>query len=105
MVIPGVVVTPLAQRYFYITEAAVALDPPLVIPADQFTDDDGTPATQLMDVTDSGYSNLFINGVIQEGRIYDVGSNALTIHSPGDVLLAGTPVILQVIQLDAQVVI
>lgn len=103
--LPGVVVTPNVMRYFYTTDTLVALDPPLVIPANQFTDDNGNAVTEWMEITSSGYSNLYINGMMQEGRIFSVTPDRLTLFSPGDVLLAGTPVILQVFQFSAQVVV
>lgn len=98
-------VTPDVMRYFYTTDALVALDPPLIIPANQFTDDNGNAVSEIMEITPSGYSNLYINGMMQEGRIFSVTPEALTLYSPGDVLLEGTPVILQVFQFNAQVVV
>lgn len=101
--IPQIVVLPMLERYFYTTAAPVPLDPPLVINAGQFTDNSGVPVTSIMDVTPSGYSRLYINGIVQEAAIYSVTSTALTISSPGDLLQAGTPVLLEVLRFDAAV--
>ncbi|GIO93700.1 MULTISPECIES: DUF4183 domain-containing protein [Paenibacillus] len=105
VILPGVVVTPDVMRYFYTTDALVALDPPLIIPANQFTDDNGNAVSEIMEISQSGYANLYINGMMQEGRIFSVTPEALTLYSPGDVLLEGTPVILQVFQFNAEVVV
>lgn len=102
-IIPQIVVQPILERYFYITTASVSLDQPFVISADQFTDDSGAPVTSIMEVTPNGYSRLYINGIVQVNYIYSVSSEALTITSPGDFLLAGTPVLLEVLRFNAAV--
>ena len=82
----------------------VNLDAPFVISAGQFTDDDGNHTFQSISVGQNTSSTVYINGMIQEGRIHTITSEALTLYSPGDVLLAGTPILLEVLYLTAQVV-
>jgi hypothetical protein len=82
----------------------VNLDAPFVISDQQFTDDDGNPTFQSIEVGPNSSSTVYINGMIQEGRIYTLTPEALTLYSPGDVLLAGTPILLEVLYLTVQVV-
>ncbi|MGG4102595.1 DUF4183 domain-containing protein [Paenibacillus lautus] len=81
----------------------VNLDVPFVIPVQQFTDDDGNHTFQSIEVGPNTTSTVYINGMIQEGRIYTLTPGALTLYSPGDVLLAGTPILLEVLYLTVQV--
>lgn len=103
VIIPSILVLPSVQRFFYKADSDIELDPPLVITADQFTDDDGETPESLTDSGPNSYNSLYINGMIQEGRIYEVSSQALTIHSPGDYIYAGTPIILEVLRFTAQI--
>lgn len=104
MIVPEIIVLPTTLRYFYVLMSEVNLDAPFVISADQFTDDDGNPASQSIPVGPNTSSTVYINGMIQEGRIYTLTPEALTLYSPGDVLLAGTPILLEVLYLTVQVV-
>ncbi|GIO96588.1 hypothetical protein J14TS5_16740 [Paenibacillus lautus] len=104
MIIPEIRVLPTMIRYFYVLMSEVSLDTPLVISADQFTDDDGNHTFLNIEVGPNSSSTLYINGMIQEGRIYTLTPETLTLYSPGDVLLAGTPIQLEVLYLTVQVV-
>lgn len=102
--VPEIIVLPTTLRYFYVLMSEVNLDAPFVISADQFTDDDGNPTFQSIAVGPNTSSTVYINGMIQEGRIYTITPEALTLHSPGDMLLAGTPILLEILYLTVQVV-
>ncbi|MGW8919318.1 DUF4183 domain-containing protein, partial [Paenibacillus lautus] len=104
VIVPEINVLPTTLRYFYVLMSEVNLDDPFVISAGQFTDDDGNQAFQSIMVGPNSSSTVYINGMIQEGRIYTITSEALTLYSPGDVLLAGTPILLEVLYLTVQVV-
>ncbi|WP_367398306.1 DUF4183 domain-containing protein [Paenibacillus lautus] len=104
MIIPEIEVLPTMIRYFYVLMSEVNLDAPFVISADQFTDDDGNHTFQSIAVGPNTSSTVYINGMIQEGRIYTLTPVALTLHSPGDMLLAGTPILLEILYLTVQVV-
>ncbi|UNK16484.1 DUF4183 domain-containing protein [Paenibacillus sp. N3/727] len=104
MIIPSIFILPDVQRFFYELDSDIVLDAPLVINADQFTDDNGNAAVSLTDSGPNSYTNLFINGMIQEGRIYKVNSQAMIIESPGDYIHAGTPIILETHRFTAQIV-
>ncbi|MCV4231884.1 DUF4183 domain-containing protein [Virgibacillus sp. LDC1] len=103
VIVPEIMVLPTTLRYFYVLMSEVSLDAPFAISAQQFTDDDGNPF-QSIEVGPNTSSTVYINGMIQEGRIYTLSSEALTLFSPGDVLLAGTPILLEVLYLTVQVV-
>ncbi|WP_411551703.1 DUF4183 domain-containing protein [Paenibacillus lautus] len=104
VIVPEINVLPTTLRYFYVLMSEVNLDDPFVISAGQFTDDDGNQAFQSIMVGPNSSSTVYINGMIQEGRIYTITPEALTLYSPGDVLLAGTPILLEVLYLTVQVV-
>lgn len=104
VLIPDIFILPNVQRYFYATDMNIILDSPLVIIANEFTNDAGEIVSSLLNVRLNSYSNLYINGMLQEGRIYSVNSQNLVIHSPGDTILAGTPIILENVSFKAQVV-
>lgn len=104
VIMPEIRVLPTTLRYFYQTTAEVNLDAPFIITADQFTDDNGNHSFQSLEVGPNSSSTLYINGMIQEGRIYTLTPEALTLYSPGDVLQLGTPILLEVLYLTVQVV-
>ncbi len=104
VIVPEIIVLPTTLRYFYVLMSEVNLDAPFVISAEQFTDDDGNQNFQNIEVGPNSSSTVYINGMIQEGRIYTLTPDALTLYSPGDVLLAGTPILLEVLYLTVQVV-
>ncbi|WP_258394507.1 DUF4183 domain-containing protein [Paenibacillus sp. MDMC362] len=103
VIVPEIVVLPTTLRYFYVLMSEVNLDAPFIISADQFTDDDGNHTFQSIAVGPNTSSTVYINGMIQEGRIYTITPGSLTLYSPGDVLLSGTPILLEVLYLTVQV--
>lgn len=104
VIVPEIIVIPTTLRYFYVLMSEVNLDVPFVKPVQQFTDDDGNHTFQSIEVGPNTTSTVYINGMIQEGRIYTLTPGALTLYSPCDVLLAGTPILLEVLYLTVQVV-
>jgi len=104
VIMPEIRVLPTTLRYFYQTTAEVSLDAPFIITADQFTDDNGNHSFQSLEIGPNSSSTLYINGMIQEGRIYTLTTEALTLYSPGDVLQVGTPILLEILYLTVQVV-
>lgn len=71
--------------------------------ANQFVNDAGDPASQFTDYGQNGYYNLFINAVMQEGQLYAVNSNTLTIQPTGQTIKAGTPIILESLGFKAEI--
>lgn len=67
----------------------------MVLPAGKFTDDSGEGTNSFQGVSPSGYSNLYLNGVMQEGRTFSIHPAALTLHLGPDMILVGTPVIIE----------
>ncbi|KRF13357.1 DUF4183 domain-containing protein [Paenibacillus sp. Soil787] len=101
VIIPDIIILPTAQRYFYImnsdTQSLVS------IPANEFTNDEGTFITQFTDYGQNSYSNLYINGILQESSIYCVNESALTINLNNQTLYSGTPIILETVRFLAQI--
>jgi hypothetical protein len=100
-IIPHVISMLTANRYFYVANADIAL--PTIIPANQFTNDDGESVAEFTDFDQSGFANLFINGIMQVGSTYSVSTNALTIRHDQDTLFAGTPIILETVRFSVQI--
>ncbi|GAB7386296.1 hypothetical protein BSNK01_01310 [Bacillaceae bacterium] len=61
----------------------------------QFIDDKGETVAKFIDFGQEGYFNLYVNGVLQEGKLYHVNSDALTIVATGQNIYKGTPIILE----------
>jgi hypothetical protein len=51
----------------------------------------------------NSYSNLYVNGILQAGSFYSVSTSALTIHPEDEIIVAGIPIILEVVQFFAQI--
>ncbi|MFD1178592.1 DUF4183 domain-containing protein [Paenibacillus puldeungensis] len=98
---PGgaIAVTPSVFRYFYFP--AADLQGSEVLSANQFTDDKGNSISQFSGVGTNAYANLFINGMIQEGRLFQISEDALTLELGQDIILAGTPIIVENVQIIA----
>jgi hypothetical protein len=101
VVIPDIIILPSAQRYFYIVTSDA--QSPLTIPASEFTNDDGVFITEFTDYGQNSYSNLYINGILQEGSLYSLSNSDLTINFNGQIIYSGTPIILEIIQFVSQV--
>lgn len=102
--IQGVLITPTARRYFY--SAAANIDLPIVIPANQFINDNGNMTIVFSGIGPSSYANVYINGILQQDSLYTVGANALTLSlEQGDIIYQGTPIILETVQFSAQIIV
>jgi len=66
-----------------------------IIAAKQFINDEGELADQFKDFGANGYFNLYVNAVLQEGKMYQVTTGTLTFTSTGQIIPAGTPIILE----------
>jgi len=95
---------PMIQRYFFIPSIDVTLSEEWRLSAGQFTDDSGKTIERFQSVGKKGYYNLFINGVIQAGGLFDVSKDALYIKRTGTTILAGTPIIIESIKIKAYIV-
>ncbi|MET4559946.1 hypothetical protein ABIA69_001089 [Lysinibacillus parviboronicapiens] len=88
-------IIPIINRYFYIPEEDIDLTNGVTIPANLFYGDDGNPVTEFMLFRPNGYVNLYINAVMQEGGIYTVTTDSLTLNPYATTIFAGTPIILE----------
>ncbi|MFC5649552.1 DUF4183 domain-containing protein [Paenibacillus solisilvae] len=98
--VPNIVILPIAQRYFYL--ATSDIQSLVTIPAQEFMNDEGTLITAFTTNGPNSYSNLYINGILQEGSLYDLNESALTIHVNNQTIFSGTPIILESIQFFAR---
>jgi hypothetical protein len=101
--IPEVTIIPAVSRYFTIAGSDLDLDNLQIIPANQFTDDNGKPATGLMSLGPNGYFNVYINGMLQEGGLFDVTPDSLVILPAGGVIYQGSPIILEMVRFSVQI--
>ncbi|WP_169081741.1 DUF4183 domain-containing protein [Paenibacillus sp. PL91] len=98
--IPDIIILPTAQRYFYMMSSDAQSQ--VTIPADAFTNDEGAIVTEFSDIGQNSYSNLYINGILQEGSIYQLTENAVSIHFNNQTLFSGTPIIIEIVSFSAK---
>nr|WP_283571200.1 DUF4183 domain-containing protein [Paenibacillus brevis] len=105
--IPGTIdlssieVIPSSSRYFYIADES--MDGTVILSARRFTDDAGAAITHFPEETSNSYNHLFINGMLQEGRLFTTNGQTLTLNLGNDTVWAGTPVILEHVALKLEV--
>ncbi|WP_053376457.1 DUF4183 domain-containing protein [Paenibacillus sp. FJAT-27812] len=102
VIIPDIIILPTVQRYFHVI--AEDTQTQVTIPANAFTNDEGTPITAFLDIGPNSYSNLYINGILQEGGIYLLNESALTIMFNNQDIFSGTPIIIEIVRFLAQVI-
>jgi hypothetical protein len=98
-------VVPTPEKFFHVTAAETAAGATLSIDTADFFDDAGAAATDLpVLTTDNSYFNVYVNGVLQMEGISTytpgattVGSLDIDVPAGGDPILAGTPIVLEVI--------
>lgn len=90
-------IIPDVRRYFFVADTDIDLSNTQMIPANRFINDDGEPVNEFVELGDEGYYNLYVNAVLQEGKIYNVNPNALTIYSNEEVIYASTLIILEAV--------
>ncbi|GIO29143.1 hypothetical protein J2TS6_02840 [Paenibacillus albilobatus] len=105
MVIPDITVTPTQNRYFYAPESDLDLTESAAIPAGLFTNDAGDPVTEFSGFGSDGFNNLYINGILQPGNLYLASPSQLFFPPQNSTIYAGTPIVLETIQLTANVVV
>lgn len=91
----------LTFRYFYFPETD--LQSTVVIPVDQFQNDDGDLAVQFLEPQPNHSSNLYINGILQEGRLYEVTADSLILELGDDTVSAGTPIIIEQVRINLRI--
>lgn len=97
-------VRPIVKRYFFVAPYDMNLTDENVIFSNQFVDDSGEPINEFSDFGQEGYFNLYVNGVLQEGNMYHVNSNALTLVATGQNISKGTPVIVESVGFTSELV-
>ncbi|WP_458460887.1 DUF4183 domain-containing protein [Paenibacillus sp.] len=102
--VPGIQIIPTADRYFYFPDNDLDLSDSVTIPAGEFVNDEGVSISEFAGIGISSYYNLYINGIVQPGNSYDVSMDMLFFPSQSGVLFAETPIILEIIQLTANII-
>jgi hypothetical protein len=101
VIIPNIIIIPNNQRYFYSTTSDIQTL--VVIPANQFTNDNGAVTSTFGDLGLTSYNNLYINGILQESSLYSVTESALTINLINQTIYSDTPIILEIVRFSAQI--
>jgi len=83
------------MRFFYLPPSDISNVEACVLPAVWFVNDRGEAADGFPDCGMAGYCNLYINGLMQGGSIYDVSPSSVTIRPTGQTIAAGTPIIVE----------
>ncbi len=97
-----ITILPTVKRFFWVADSNIKLESELVIQAHQFVNDAGESANELISFGASGYTNLFINAVLQEGELYNISPQNLTIQPTGQTIISGTPIIIESVGFVAQ---
>lgn len=87
-----------STRFFNVLAAALTVVDGTTVPVTDFLDDSGTAATAFPTVT-NGYYNLYINGVLQEGDSYTISTTELTFNEVAGSISAGTPLVVEAVDL------
>ncbi|WP_217595676.1 DUF4183 domain-containing protein [Cohnella sp. GbtcB17] len=96
----GIAVRPVSLLYLAFLEESTS--DPVTLDAGQFTVD-GVPAAQFEGLGPSAYSMLYVNGMPQEQDLYALTSSALTIDPEGTTILAGTPIMVQIVNFSVEI--
>lgn len=99
------VAVPTDSRFFHTTTSETAAGSTLTIDAASFFDDTGAAVTSLPSLAaNNSYFNVYVNGILQMDGLSTytpgatgVGSLAIDVPAGGDSILAGTPIVLEVI--------
>ena len=94
-------VTGSSTRFFNVLAASLPVADGTTIAATAFLNDSGNAATAFP-VIENGYYNLYINGVLQESGSYTISATELTFNEVTGTLSAGTPLILEAVELVTQ---
>ncbi|WP_372631681.1 DUF4183 domain-containing protein [Cohnella sp.] len=95
-------VFPAVTRHFHVLPADLDFRVEVAIPATAFVNDDGAPSTELPIAGEQGYYNLYVNGVMQQGKLYRVAPDAVSIAATGQTLKAGTAIVLETVRFRAE---
>ncbi|WP_249872158.1 DUF4183 domain-containing protein [Oceanobacillus saliphilus] len=96
-------VDPDSAKFFYETPTETSAGSTLTIDATSFFQNDGTAAMELPTLaTDNSYFNVYVNGVVQmEGlstyTAGPAGSLAIDVPAGGGSIIAGSPIVLDVV--------
>ena len=91
-------VKPTVKRYFFVCPQNIALmETPYILEAGQFVNDHGNAVVAFRTFGSSGYTNLYINGVMQGSALYQVNSKSLALNPTGEMIYEGTPIIIEAI--------
>lgn len=90
-------INPEVEKYFYEVRDDDRVGNTLVIPAEQFIDDDGNNVVGNLTTAapNNGYYLLFINGVLQQSSLFTVSPDGSEVEiSDADTIPTGAPITL-----------
>ncbi|WP_084786580.1 DUF4183 domain-containing protein [Bacillus tuaregi] len=98
LLIKNIYIQPRVTRFFYQAKHNICLEKYQVIPAYQFINDAGKSIKKFPYKGKSKYSNLYINGIMQEGKAYKIKKKKLMIKNIGGTIYAGTPIVIEIVE-------
>jgi hypothetical protein len=104
VIIPTITINPTANRYFNFPDTDLNLTGPVFIPSAQFVNDEGN-AVVSFDIGVNSFSNLFVNGILQPTNSYELLQDGLIFPPQDKTIYAGTPIIIEMIQFEAKIVV
>lgn len=82
----------------------MALSEGTAIDAGQFVDDSGEKVGEFADFGREGFMNVYVNGVLQEGGMYQVTPHAISFAATGQTIAGGTPIVIESVGFAAELV-
>ncbi|GGH19401.1 hypothetical protein GCM10008013_16050 [Paenibacillus segetis] len=93
----------LPTAYRYVTFPTDNLQSTVTIPSHLFIDDDGNVVTVFNGTGTNSYTNVFINGILQEGSLYTITASDLTLYLDESTIYAGVPITVENVEFNTQV--
>lgn len=75
------------------------------IPAGDFANDVGEAVTVFSGIGPNSFNNLYINGILQPGNFYDAEPLSLFFPPQNSMIYAGTPIVLETVELTVHVIV
>lgn len=94
----NITIHPIINRFFYESKLDLHLTIPHIIYVNEFTNDAGNSTPSFPCLSQNGYVNLYINGVLQAGNAYSIKKDKLIIQDIGGTIYEGTPIIIEMVK-------
>lgn len=91
----------IARRYFYYPDTPLQGTTNLL--STQFTNDSGQPTVIFEGLEQSHFTNVYINGLMQEGQFSTINPTTLTLFLGDDIISIGSPITVEIVSFQIQI--